>query len=418
MLRRLLLVFLAALAGSAAAEGRESVVVGLEEVETAAAQPHLLFPQLRPPSLAALPAGAAGPKGLTAEARTCAIELAGKKVSLFLDRPEGALALGLLWCDREGPFTGRAKSLGAEGLLVSFDGVKSPSGPLVVTLRYLPGEPEPLLRIEPASHRRGRASIAGEVREVILVDGDFDGRFDGPKDRWLALRPERAAKTRMVRQPEAQLLQEPQIPFDAAGRAFMVERVDPAGRSLTLVLDTPRVAMEKVLARRYAEVRREYFAEFAEESLPFAKKNGLDLRRPRAAEAARWPDGTLSEAKAAAAAAGRPLLAFYFTESNPWCYRCEFYTFPDREVDALLRRFELVRIDAEKDPERSSQQGGRSVLPCFVPLTPDGKPIPFRMRLRDESGTVRDLEKPEQAITGWQRPQEFAENLRRILGAG
>ncbi len=417
MPRRLLIV-LAALAGGAVAQGRESVVVALEEVESAAVQPHLLFPQVRPPSLASPAAGAAGPKGLTAEARTCALALAGRKVPIFLDRPEGALALGLLWCERDGPYTGRAKSLGADGLSVTFEGVKSPAGPLVVRLHYLPGEREPSVRIEPASHRRGRASLAGETREVMLVDGDFDGRFDGPQDRWLALRPERAAKTRLVRQPEAQLLAEPQIPFDESGRALMVERVDPAGRSLTLVLDTPRMGMEKVLARRYAEVRREYFGDFAEESLPFAKRNGLDLARPRAAEAVRWPDGLLSEAKAAAAAAGRPLLAFYFTESNPWCYRCEFYTFPDREVDALLRRFHLVRIDAEKDPERSSQQGGRSVLPCFVPFAPDGKPIPFRKRLRDESGTVRDLEKPEQAITGWQRPQEFAENLRRILDAG
>ncbi len=410
-------VLLAVFAGGAWAQGRESVVVALSEVKGSEALPRLLFPQLRPTALAAPAPGAATPRGLGAEARTCTMTLAGKTIPLFLDRPEGAFALGILWCGKEGPFTGRARNLGAEGVLVTFDAVKSPAGPLLVRLHYLPGEADPGVRIEPATHRRGRALLAGEMREVILVDGDLDGRFDGPKDRWLSLRPDRAAKTPTVRQAEALLLSEPQVPFDESGRAFMVEGVDPSGRSLMLVLDTPKVGMDRVLARRYAEVRREYFGEFAEESLAFAQRNALDLGRPRAVEPVRWPDGTLSAAKAAAAAAKRPLLAFYFTESNPWCYRCEFYTFPDREVDALLRRFHLVRIDAEKDPERSLQQGGKGVLPCFVPMTADGRPVAFTMRLREEEGRVRDLEQPERAIAGWQRPEEFAENLRRILKA-
>ena len=105
------------------------------------------------------------------------------------------------------------------------------------------------------------------------------------------------------------------------------------------------------------------------------------------------------------------------TETNPWCFRYEYYTFPDREVDKLLREFVLVRIDAEKDAEQSFQATGARVVPTLLPLTVDGKRIRFTQRNRDQEGRVADLARPDEMISGWQRPQELVVNLRRILEA-
>jgi hypothetical protein len=287
---------------------------------------------------------------------------------------------------------------------------------LDVRLQY---EGPALLRagLQPARHRRGRTAIAGGQREVILVDADGDGRHDGPGDRWIALRPERLAETQTLKRPDMLRLDEPQVPFEPDGRAFMVRNVAPDGARLELALDVPRATQDAVLRRRLGEIRDEHFATFAAEDTVFRAKNGIASSRPRAEARAAWLDGPLSAAKAVAEREKKPLLAFFYTESNPWSFRYDYYTLPDREVDELLRRFVLVRIDAEKDPEKGYAAIGARGLPCLVPLTRKGEPVTFRFRMRDDAGEVVDLEEEERMVTGWQGPAELAENLRRILKA-
>ena len=144
----------------------------------------------------------------------------------------------------------------------------------------------------------------------------------------------------------------------------------------------------------------------------------LDPRRPRADEPVTWPESSLTEAQARAHDAGRPLLIHFFSETNAWCYRYDFYTFPDREVDALLRLFVLARIDVDKDRAKSYQELGGRGMPTLMPLKASGERISFRLRTRDAEGKIGDLgPKEEQMVTGWQRPQELIVNLKRILDA-
>jgi hypothetical protein len=259
--------------------------------------------------------------------------------------------------------------------------------------------------------------LGGVRREVILVDAEGDGRYDGPGDRWVALRPERLAETRTLKRTDMLLLREPQVPFEPDGRALMVEKVVPDGSALELLLDTPRLAREAVLKRRLDEVRAEHFERFDREHAVFAPRNGITAGRPRAAAPTEWLEVPLSAAKEVARREKKPLLAFFFTEANPWSFRYDYYTLPDREVDELLGGFVLVRIDAEKDEEKSYAALGALGLPCLVPLTAEGETLTFRLCMRDDAGEVVDLRKEERMITGWQRPEEFAENLRRILKA-
>jgi hypothetical protein len=404
---------LVALAGLAAAQGLRATVK-LDHVRSADEQPFVSFPQRELALVAERPAEC--PKrDVTADARYAAVELGGKTLGLAFDMPEGALALGLVRVGDGEELLGRARPAQG-GLVVDFADV--PGGPVALDVR-LQYEGLELKRagLQPSRHRRGQAALGGARRIVILVDADADGRYDGPDDRWIALRAERVPETRALRRTDMLLLGEPQVPFETDGRALMVEKVAADGSSLDLLLDAPRLTREQVLRRRAAEVRAEHFERFARERESFAARNGIAAGRARAEAPAAWLDLPLSQGKEAARREGKPLLAFFYTESNPWSFRYDYYTFPDREVDELLRRFVLVRIDAEKDEEKSYAATGARGLPCLVPLTAEGESVSFRFRMRDEAGEVSDLKKEERMITGWQGPEEFAENLRRVLKA-
>lgn len=405
------LLALAILAAAASAQALR-VPVKLEEVRSVEVQPFVAFPQRE------LSLGKERPAGcpeLSKEGRYAAVELGGKRMGLGFDVPEGALALGLLSVGDRKALLGHARPAQG-GLLVDFMDVPGDAVRLDVRLQY---EGLNLARagLQPSRHRRGRTAIGGEQREVILVDAEGDGRYDGPGDRWIALRPERLAEVQTLKRADMLRLDEPQVPFEPDGRALMVQKVAADGTKLELTLDAPRKSREEVLKRRFAEVREEHFERFAQEEASFRARNGMREHRPRTDAPAAWLDGPLSAAKVAAARERKPLLAFFFTESNPWSFRYDYYTLPDREVDELLRRFVLVRIDAEKDPEKGYAAVGARGLPCLVPLTDEGEPVSFRFRMRDDTGEVYDLEQEERMITGWQGPAELSENLRRILKA-
>jgi len=397
------------------AQQTASAVVRLESTISAGHRPQITFPRLslhlaarRPVDLEAVPA--LGPLARYATARI------GRRVlPLAFDAPKGAWALGLLYTGSKQPAFGRARAdVKAKRVAVDFFDVPTGDLRIDVSLRYQ-GPRLVEAALQPSRHRRGRAVLRGRIREVILVDADADGRYNGPRDRWVALRVDRIKNRPVLRKAQAQLLDEPQVPFETDGAAFMVERVAEDGSSLVLVRGPPQKSAAEVLARRYREVRQDYFRRFETEEEEFVAAQGIDVGRPKVKDPVAWLATTLSDATARAAKARKPLLAWFISESNPWCFRYAFYTFPDREVDALLRRFVLVRIDVEKDPERSYLGTGARGLPTLLPRTAQGKPITFRVRNRDPEGKVADLKRPDTLITGWQRPQELAANLRRIL---
>jgi len=409
---RLLPILLLLCAAAAAAE-RESVTVRLKPVPSAESLPRVTFPQARFSLTTKRPKGA---PDLGEGARYALARLGSRLMPLAFDAPDGAAVLGRLHGDDKTPVMGRARQSGKETFFVDFRDARCGGLRCNVRLAYKGLLPTGGV-VEPARHRRGRVRIAGVKREVILVDADGDGRFSGAQDRWITLRADRTAQIKTLRQHEALLLTEPQAPFLPDGRAFMVADVRPDGSSLTLILDTPKMSVDVVLRRRYAEVRTKYFGQFLRERAEFVTRAGLDAERPRAKKPVKWTAGTLDDAKARALREHKPILVFFITESNPWCFRYEFYTFPDHEVDALLRRFVCVRIDVEKNREGSYLKSGARGLPTLMPLDQNGKPVEFRVRHRDIEGNVADLERLEKHMTGWQRPPEFVENLRRILAA-
>ena len=404
-----------ALATLAHAQERETAPLRLEAVRGDAAAPRPLFPRFDLDLVAQRPAGLTGVPELGAQARYATLSIAGRTVVLAFERPEGAFALGRLFLADGTEIAGRARPAGEQAFAVQFDGVRFGTVAGRVALRYRGTDLEEAV-LETGEHRRGRVALAGSLREVLLFDGDADGRYDGPADRWIALRPERAKAIPTLRLAESMLLHEPQIPFEEDGRAFHVTEVSTDGTRCTLVLGLPRIGMEEVLERRYREIAEDFAARFAKEAPEFARRYGLDPERARVSAPAPWARQSLAEGLREAKRQGKPLLVHFFVETNPWCYRYDHYSFPDAEVDALLKRFVLVRIDAQKDPDKAYESSGARGIPMLLPMTSDGKPVEFRLRTRDSDGRVTDLRSPEKAIVGWQRPQELVTNLQRILG--
>lgn len=397
----------------AAAVHAQSAIVRLEERKTSEAQPHITFPQFRLDLTAKRPSDLRGVPKLSPAARYALTSLGGRSIALAFDAPPGALALGFLYAGGGKPHVGRARTDPQNGsMIVDFDDVAAPGTRVDVHLYYRGTNLLDAI-LQPTCHRRGRTALAGNLFEVILVDADADGAYNGARDRWVALRVVRLHARPKLRRAEALLLDEPLVPFERDGRAFMIERVAKDGSQCVFTLGQPAKSQRDVLDRRYREVRAEHFRRLAREAKRFRAKHDLD--RPRVKKRAAWRTLPLSEARALAAREKKPLLVFFMTETNPWCFRYEYYTFPDREVDEILRKFVLVRIDAEKDAEKSFQGTGARVVPTLLPFTADGKRIRFTQRNRDAEGHVADLAQPDEMISGWQRPQELVVNLRRIL---
>ena len=407
--------FLLLLATVASAQGRLrfAVPVTLKTVATADAKPRLRFPRLPLTMPHEPPKGAAKlPDPESKNAHYATVRAGGRDLVFLLDAPRTTFALGIL---HTGTGTVRGKALPHRGgFRILFRDAAIGGIKLNITLEYR-GTDLVEAYCEPAHHRRGKAVISGGVRDVILVDGDGDGRFNGPEDRWLALRADRTMRIPPLRRAAMMRLAEPQAPFEEDGTALMVRDVAQDGSTLTLVRGPPSVPLERILARRYGELRAEYFRGFRREEQAFKKRSGIDAKRPRTRDPVTWTRGTLTDARERARKSGRPLLVAHYTESNVWWWRYLYYTFPDREVDTLLRRFTLVAIDAEKDKQDSFRKSGGRAMPALQGFTSDGRPISFRLRARDQDGNARELEATTAGVTGWQRPADLAVNLRRVL---
>lgn len=404
------LLVLALLAPVALPAKRLVVEVRLQRVESARLRPRLLFPRSRFSLVARrLKAFDALPT-VSKAGRYALARLGGRKIPLAFDAPEGAPAIGVLH-GGGAPAKGRARSLGQEGFAVEFVAADCGGMPCNVRITYRGMQPRGGT-IETTYHMRGKAVLNGAVREVVLIDADADGRYDGKADRWIAPLAAKAAKLKTLALPASLRHNEPQIPFEQDGRALGVEHVAADGTRLTLVLDKPKMTMHQVLDRRYAEVRAGHFETFEGEMAGFVAAQKMDLHRERTDRTAPWSSMPLSQAREIAKESDKPLLVAFYTEGNPWCYRYEFYTFQDAEVDRLLRRFVLVRVDAEKDPEKNYGKYAPRGLPALMPLTADGQAVRFHLRSRDA-----ELVKAESMIIGWQRPTELAVNLKRILKA-
>ncbi len=250
---------------------------------------------------------------------------------------------------------------------------------------YVEDEKGPTLLVERDGWREGMVSVEGEGYDLALVDDDTDGQFS-TGDRWV-LKPAGTPKRELL---DGDTTRSMLFPAWTKDQKWMVEvkSIDPAGRTAAL-----RISPAK-------ESERDYFLRVASQrQSPEEKELNLDPLRPKASdgEAIEWITG--KDAQYALDIASRrnvlkPVLLEFVSPVCPWCARMERYTFRDREVVALARRFVCARLPFAKDTEDAKKYRAEGT-PTYVILDKDGAEIARQ--------------------SGFLRPTEFAPWLKAAL---
>jgi thioredoxin-related protein len=228
---------------------------------------------------------------------------------------------------------------------------------------------------------------------VDMMDGDSDGNFGGAKDGW-TLRP--AAEP--VKRPESEY-----------GMTVGKEKRFADGKLFTLAVGKGKVTLTwsaaegpdpATLASQRERAEKAWAERFAPEKEGFVKARGMDTSRPLAETPIHWNYVTLAKAKAMAKKADKPLFVDVMAFWCVWCYRMDFYTYPDKAVADLLNNdFIPVKIIQEQD-----QAGDYSTL--MKELGARGIPA---MGIWSADG---DLVK---YISGWSKPSDFETTLKTAL---
>jgi hypothetical protein len=325
-----------------------------------------------------------------------------------LDREKDVAYHGLLYLDRNRdldltndgpPVKANVRGLAAdEAKLVEFLDLKldlpyalegkEMSETYACVLFFVTDEKEPTpkrLLVERDGWREGMVSVEGEGYQLALVDDDSDGQFS-TGDSW-ALLPATTPKRELLLGDATRTML---FPAWTADQKWMVEvkSIDPAGRTAAL-----RISPAK-------ESEREYFLRVATQRQSEEEKQlNLDPLRPKASDGdtINWllgKDAAYALEIAGKANVGKPVLLEFTSPACIWCARMERYTFRDREVVGLARRFVCARLpfaQGADDTKKYNIEG----TPTYVLLAKDGTEIARH--------------------AGFLRPTEFAPWLKAAL---
>lgn len=215
-----------------------------------------------------------------------------------------------------------------------------------------------------------RFESGGRPQLAWFVDGDFDGRIEGPSDRWIAGPAELLGKLRLANpREELRTLEES---WCLAERNFAF--VSASNGRATLEIGPPgdRAAQ---LARHHARVQKESVAGLPERRL-LVRGQGDDPDRPVAASPRAWHFvSSVAEALDRARMEGKPLLVEFTSMSCFWCRLLTHVTHQDAAVDELLGRFTCAKIICDLDPDGAYEGYGVKAFPCTIAFNADGTVI-------------------------------------------
>lgn len=243
----------------------------------------------------------------------------------------------------------------------------------------------PELYMERDGWREGMVSVEGEGYDLALVDDDSDGQFS-TGDKWV-LRPAGTPKRDLLDNGATRSMLFPAWTKDQKW-TVEVKSVDPAGRTVAL-----RVSPAK-------ETEMDYILRVARQRQTEEEKElNLDPLRPKASDGDTIDWITGKDADYALSIANspnvqKPVLLEFLSPACPWCARMEQFTFRDREVVALARRFVCARVPFSKESDDGRKYRAEGT-PTYVILGKDGSEIARQ--------------------SGFLRPTEFAPWLKGAL---
>ena len=235
------------------------------------------------------------------------------------------------------------------------------------------------------------ADLGGSSVRIGVVDADLDGTFGSAGDHW-GIQPEGAR------------------PINAYGLSAMGEKpwvaghlcsVKVAGDKLELTAVASETPDPATMAAQRKRVEHLWMERFDDERETFVKQRELDTARPLAKEPIDWKYVTFAEAIEMGQKAGKPVFIDVMAFWCVWCYRMDYYTYPDAEVAKLLNeKFIPVKIIQEQD------LAGDYDLVMKEKLGARGIPA---MGIFDAEGNV------VHTIGGWKKPEDFVAELKKGL---
>ena len=328
------------------------------------------------------------------------VRLEGRSVPLILrprDESDPAQVVEELWVDVNGD------GFEAETELLTLE-VRDESNPFVhVSLAGL-GLPFELtifehlgefrLTVVTHYHFEAQIEVDGRPTRLFFLDMNLDGRVsDG--DQWLALDEDMLAAANLPAMLfNSNLSSEP---WYFGERTLLPTAFGPDG-SVELSLAPQEVPRNEFLAKRAARVQRTYFEGYDEDRDSFLEAYDIDPERQVAIDPPDWYYAwDLAEALSVADKEGRPLYVEFGTDGCPWCKRYDWLNYRDLAVAERLRRFTLVKINRDLDPNQTAIGLGLDGVPCHVLFDAEGEAV--------------------HSSTGWIPPQAYVEELDRTWAA-
>lgn len=256
------------------------------------------------------------------------------------------------------------------------------------------GDAEPRLRLLTLWYMEGRFELEGKSYALLFQDSDGDGAFGGDEDRWGILPADQVGEQRLR-----------STSLMANGEGVYLDGcriVARAGEDLSIeVGHAPAAGPDpQDLAQARERVEHDWAARFDKERDQFIKDRELDTSRPVTTDPIQWRWVTFDEALALSEKEGKALFIDVMAYWCVWCYRMDYYTYPDAEVAKLLNeKFLPVKIIQEQDfvgdYDRIRELLGARGIPAMGVFRSDG--IPVKM------------------ISGWKKPEDFLTELHAAL---
>lgn len=239
---------------------------------------------------------------------------------------------------------------------------------------------------------RGHFELDGEPHRLLLFDCDFDGRFAGDQDRWIA-GPVNLLSSLRFSNPKTQMrwLDEPS---DLAGRELRF--VGHAGAEASLAIGGP-CSVSDGLREHFARIQTAFLKAYRSTRREALVSAGEDPERPTTDTPTEWLYVTdLSSARAHAERVGRPLLLELTSHSCGYCRLQTLVTHRDADVASVQGEFACVRLVSDLDLERSYEAVGF-----------DGG-VPHTLAFDAQGEKVADMR-------GFTRPTDYVQGLRAAL---
>lgn len=256
------------------------------------------------------------------------------------------------------------------------------------------GDAAPRATLQFPNYLEATVPLGGEDRLVVVLDQDLDGRFGSAGDLWALTK----AGERPVSAYALSAIGERR--FENGQRIGIALAKDTTVQVSTAAADGPD---PKDAAAHRTRVEHIWSARFDQEREEFTKARGLDTARPLAKSPIPWHYVTFAEALELGRKAGKPVFVDVMAFWCVWCYRMDYYTYPDAEVATMLaEKFVPVKIVQEQDRAGDYDAVMKGKL--------EARGIPA-MGIFDADGNV--LHK----IGGWKKPQDFLVDLQTGLDA-